>query len=97
MGQITEHFADQMMTHCGRGQHPPLTVWETEQLLRAWIERESFRKDAERYRHAKAHGWPMTGPQCTAWTFDGRMVFGDTPEAALDSAMAYRVPAVSAA
>ena len=53
--------------------------------LRAAI--EAFRQDAERYRHAKAHGWPMSGPQCIAWTHDGRMVFGDTQEAALDAAM----------
>jgi hypothetical protein len=57
----------------------------------------ALRKDAERYRHCKAHGYPMSGPQCIAWTYDGRMVFGDTPEAAIDNAMAYRVPAVRAA
>ena len=45
------------------------------------------RKDAERYRHARTHGWPMSGPQCIAWTHDGKMVFGDTQEAALDAAM----------
>ena len=48
---------------------------------------EAFRKDAARYRYAKAHGWPMSGPQCIAWTHEGQMVFGDTPEAALDAAM----------
>ena len=48
---------------------------------------EAFRKDAERYRHARAHGWPMSGPQCIAWTHDGKMVFGDTQESALDAAM----------
>ena len=48
------------------------------------------RKDAERYRHAKAHGWPMSGPQCVAWAHDGKMVCGDTPEAALDAAMQAR-------
>ena len=49
---------------------------------------EAFRKDAERYRHARAYGWPMSGPhQCIAWSPEGWMVFGDTPEAALDAAM----------
>ena len=61
-------------------------VLKTEvERLRAAI--EAFRQDAERYQHAKAHGWPMSGPQCIAWTHDGRMVFGDTPESALDAAM----------
>ena len=54
-------------------------------------ELEALRKDAERWRHCKAHGHPMTGPQCIAWTFDGHMVFGTTPEEAVDNAMAYRV------
>lgn len=58
---------------------------------------EANEKDAERYRHCKAHGHPMNGPQCIAWTYDGRVVFGDTPEQAIDNAMAYRVPAVGAA
>ena len=51
----------------------------------------ALREDAERYRHCKAHGHPMTGPQCLAWTYDGRMVFGATPEEALDNAIAHRV------
>ena len=53
---------------------------------------DQLRKDAARWRHCKAHGHPMTGPQCIAWTFDGRMVFGATLEEAVDSAMAYSVP-----
>ena len=60
-------------------------------------ELEALRKDAERWRHCKAHGHPMTGPQCIAWTYDGRMVFGPTSEEAVDNAIAYRVPAVGAA
>lgn len=47
-------------------------------------------QDAERYRHAKAHGWPISGPQCIAWTHEGRMILADTPEEALDAAMAAR-------
>ena len=61
------------------------------------IARVAEKKDAERWRHCKAHGHPMTGPQCIAWTYDGRMVFGATPEEAVDNAMAYRVPAAGAA
>ena len=44
MGQITEGFAQTMLKHCEQGQHPPLTVWETEQLVRAWLDRERLRK-----------------------------------------------------
>ncbi|OGA37776.1 MAG: hypothetical protein A3G24_06500 [Betaproteobacteria bacterium RIFCSPLOWO2_12_FULL_62_13] len=29
-----------MLTHCARKEHPPLTVWEAEQLARAWLDRE---------------------------------------------------------
>ena len=54
MGQITEDFARQMLTHCERKEHPPLTVWEAEQLARAWLEREAMREDAERYRWLRA-------------------------------------------
>jgi hypothetical protein len=52
----------------------------------------ALEKDAERWAHCKAHGFPAVGPQCMAWTFDGRQVFGDTPEGAVDNAMAYRLP-----
>jgi hypothetical protein len=48
----------------------------------------ALRKDAERYRHCKAHGHPIKGPQCVAWTSAGRMVLGDTQEEAIDNAMA---------
>lgn len=54
-------------------------------------------QDAERWRHCKAHGHPTIGPQCVAWTYDGRKAFGHTPEEAVDNAMAYRVQAVGAA
>ena len=71
-------------------QANPYTKVLQESIARDYIpisDVESMRKDAERYRHARAHGWPMSGPQCIAWTHDGRMVVGDTPEAALDAAM----------
>lgn len=51
MGQITEDFAHQMLRHTGHGQHPPLTVWEAEQLARAWLEREVLRHERD---HARA-------------------------------------------
>lgn len=57
------------------------------EVARLKAEVEGLRKDAERYRHASAYGWPMRGPQCIAWTSKGDMVLGDTPEAALDSAL----------
>ena len=44
MGQITEGFAHQMLKHCERKEHPPLTVWEAEQLAHAWLDRERLRK-----------------------------------------------------
>lgn len=43
MGQITRDFAGQMLTHCARKEHPPLTVWEVEQLARAWLDWERMR------------------------------------------------------
>ena len=70
------------------------TVRETASALGCKPDNEAMlaaAQDAERYRHCKAHGHPMTGPQCLAWTYDGRMVFGATPEEALDNAIAHRV------
>ena len=40
MGQLTREFVGQMLTHCARQEHPPLTVWEAKQLARAWLDRE---------------------------------------------------------
>ena len=51
MGQITEDFAHQMLRHTRHGQYPPLTVWEAEQLARAWLEREILRHERD---HARA-------------------------------------------
>lgn len=46
MGQITEDFARQMLKHCEQKEHPPLTVWEAEQLARAWLWLNEARKVA---------------------------------------------------
>lgn len=51
MGQITEDFAHHMLRHTGHGQHPPLTVWEAEQLAHAWLQREVLRHERD---HARA-------------------------------------------
>ena len=48
---------------------------------------QAILKDAERYRHAEAHGWPIRAPLFMAWTRNGAMRFGDTKESALDAAM----------
>jgi len=37
MGQITRDFAERAMACCKEGKHPSLTVWETQQLLHAWL------------------------------------------------------------
>ena len=47
MEQITKEFAYQMLRHTGHGQPPPLTVWEAEQLARAWLEREALRHERD--------------------------------------------------
>ena len=54
-------------------------------------------RDAARWRHCKAHGYPEAGTLCTAGTCDGRMVFGSTPEEAVDHAIAYRAQTVGGA
>ncbi len=46
MGQITRDFVEQMLTHCERKEHPPLTVWEAAQLAQAWLDREKLRTAA---------------------------------------------------
>ena len=68
------------------GERAANAVLTTEvERLRAAI--EAFRQDAERYRHAEAHGWPMRAPKFIAWTRNCGMRFGDTQESALDAAM----------
>jgi hypothetical protein len=59
MGQITEGFARQMLVHCERKEHPPLTVWEAEQLARAWIDRERMRIGHDRYEIVRRMHVPM--------------------------------------
>lgn len=44
MGQITKEFAEAILVQCQHKYHPPLTVWETEQLARAWIKLDSLRR-----------------------------------------------------
>ena len=51
MAQMTKALADEAMRACAYGQHPALTVHETEQLLRAWFEREVLRAERD---HARA-------------------------------------------
>lgn len=43
MSQLTENFVRDMLAACERKEHPPLTVWESQQLLCAWQERERLR------------------------------------------------------
>ncbi len=46
MGQLTQSFVDLALAACSEGRHPPLTIWETRQLLLAWSERERSREAA---------------------------------------------------
>ena len=62
-------------------------AWEPETCPFCTKDVESLLKDAERYRHCKAHGHPKQGVQCSAWTYDGKMVLGATLEEALDNAI----------
>ena len=43
MGQLTQNFVDLAMATCKEGRHPSLTVWEAQQLLHAWNDREALR------------------------------------------------------
>ena len=40
MGQLTRDFVGTILSRCARKEHYPLTVWELEQLARAWLDRE---------------------------------------------------------
>ena len=62
MGQLTQNFVDLAMATCKEGRHPSLTVWEAQQLLHAWNDREALRArvaeleaDAARYQFIKAN------------------------------------------
>lgn len=50
MGQITQNFVDLAMATCKEGRHPSLTVWEAQQLLHAWIERDEANRVCEQWR-----------------------------------------------
>ena len=43
MGQLTQNFVDLAMATCKEGRHPSLTVWEAQQLLHAWNDRDALR------------------------------------------------------
>lgn len=44
MSQVTKAFCEQMLVHAARKEHAPLTIWEEEQLARAWLRLESLAK-----------------------------------------------------
>lgn len=50
MGQITEAFAKSMLKHSQAGEHSPLTVWEEEQLARAFLRTSAIVKWLEENR-----------------------------------------------
>lgn len=52
MGQITEDFVQRAMRCCQLGQHPRLTVWETRQLLTAWVEWQGCRDERDKLDEA---------------------------------------------
>ena len=52
MGQITEDFVQRAMRCCQLGQHPSLTVWETRQLLTAWVEWQGCRDERDKLDEA---------------------------------------------
>lgn len=51
MAQMTQDLAHEALRACSYNQHPALTVNETEQLLRAWLQREVLRAERD---HARA-------------------------------------------
>ena len=50
MAQMTQDLAHEALRTCGYKQHPALTINETEQLLRAWLEREVLRAERDHAR-----------------------------------------------
>lgn len=52
MGHITEDFIQRAMRCCQLGQHPSLTVWETRQLLTAWVEWQGCRDERDKLDEA---------------------------------------------
>ena len=53
MGQITESFARTMLEQCARKEHPSLTVWEAEQLARAWLRLAEEVENAATYKQER--------------------------------------------
>ena len=43
MSQVHEKLARQWLAMCERKERPALTIWETEQLLRGWLDRDRLR------------------------------------------------------
>ena len=50
MAQMTQDLAHEALRACSYNQHPALTVNETEQLLRAWLQREVLRAERDHTR-----------------------------------------------
>lgn len=55
MAQITEAFARDSLELCKRNQFPPLTLWETQQLIYAWLDRERIRNAVMKAPEAICH------------------------------------------
>ncbi len=51
MAQMTQNLAREALRACSYNQHPELTVHETEQLVRAWLNLEVIRAERD---HARA-------------------------------------------
>jgi len=51
VSQITKAFCEQMLVHASRKEHAPLTIWEEEQLARAWLALTELDKECERLRN----------------------------------------------
>ena len=58
MAQVTETLVRDELKRVEEGELPMFTRWEYEQLMRAWLDREALRKDAERYRWLRDNPWP---------------------------------------
>lgn len=45
MAQVTEDLVRSSLARCERGEFPPLTTWEVQQLLHAWIAKAEAQAD----------------------------------------------------
>lgn len=77
MGQIHPGFIADMLKHCERGEHPPLTVWEAQQLLTL----------AQRALAASPAPAPQEPARPIAWM---AMAFGVPAQATTDEPTAIR-------